>query len=59
MCLKTPVGVEHTALKATENSMEKWQGKRLRGMSKGNVSGFLSGEGGLSERIDRQFWLAT
>jgi hypothetical protein len=59
MCLKTPVGVKHTALKATENSMEKWQGKRLRGMLNGNFSGFLSGKGGRSERVDRQFRLAT
>jgi hypothetical protein len=35
MRLKTPVGVEHTALKATENSTEKRQGKRLRGQLMG------------------------
>jgi hypothetical protein len=45
MCLKTPVGVEHTALKAKENSMEKRQGKRLRGMLDGNFNGFLSDDG--------------
>jgi hypothetical protein len=30
MRLKTPVGVFHTALEATENSMNSRQGKRLR-----------------------------
>ncbi|PLE60920.1 MarR family transcriptional regulator [Klebsiella variicola] len=30
MRLKTPVGVFHTALEATENSMNCQQGKRLR-----------------------------
>ncbi|OUR00217.1 MarR family transcriptional regulator [Pluralibacter gergoviae] len=30
MRLKTPVGVEHTALKASENTMKTRQGKRLR-----------------------------
>ena len=30
MRLKTPVGVLHTTLEATENNMENGQGKRLR-----------------------------
>jgi hypothetical protein len=42
MRLKTPVGVEHTALKATENSMEKRQGKRLRGHQSGECGADFS-----------------
>jgi hypothetical protein len=42
MRLKTPVGVEHTTLKATENSTENRQGKRLRGQLMGENAAVFS-----------------
>ncbi|MCS2163674.1 hypothetical protein MUU47_21620 [Scandinavium sp. H11S7] len=52
MRLKTPVGVEHTALKDTENSMEKRQGKRLRGYESGEYGADFSVPVNLTHNAD-------